>query len=197
MSNERIAEQVLNKHLREDEVVQWEGVTAPFALLEKDAKNKILSTWIGAVVVGAAFLAIYLRGNGDASGVKTIIVVAAIVAAICLMSIYQRRALLKQMYWITNQRAILMTGDKAVFSMELEYLDGYQILSGKTPHGTLVLGSKLFEEGDKQMRWRGCHPLMDNTGASGSSAAEGLLFFNVENLKEAEPYLEQWAVKKN
>lgn len=197
MSNERIAEQVLNKHLREDEVVQWEGVTAPFALLEKDAKNKILSTWVGAVVVGAAFLAIYLRGNGDASGVKTIIVVAAIVVAICLMSIYQRRALLKQMYWITNQRAILMTGDKAVFSMELEYLDGYRILSGKTPHGTLVLGSKLFEEGDKQMRWRGCHPLMDNTGASDSSAAEGLLFFNVENLKEAEQYLEQWAVKRN
>ena len=40
MSNERIAEQVLNKHLREDEVVQWEGVTAPFALLEKDAVSK-------------------------------------------------------------------------------------------------------------------------------------------------------------
>ena len=60
-----------------------------------------------------------------------------------------------------------------------------------------MLGSKLFEEGDKQMRWRGCHPLMDNTGASDSSAAEGLLFFNVENLKEAEQYLEQWAVKRN
>ena len=195
MKNERTVEQLLSKYLRKDEVVCWEGVTAPFALLEKDAKAKILGLWIGTVAVAAAFLALYLKNNADKANAGTVIIVLGVVAVLCLLNAFQRNSLLKQKYWITDQRAILMTSDKVFFSMELEHLDAYQVLTGKTQYGTLVLGRKLFEEGDKQMRWRGCHPLLDEEQASNVEDVPGLLFFNVENVAEAEQYLKQWAVK--
>lgn len=195
MKNERNVEQMLGKYLHKDEVVCWEGVTAPFALLEKDAKTKILGLWIGTVVVAAAFLGLYIKNNAGKVSVTTILIVVGIVVVMCLLNVFQRNSLLKQKYWLTDQRAILMTSDGAFYSMELEHLDSYQVLTGKMPHGTLVLGSKLFEEGDKQMRWRGCHPLLDDDHASNTEDIPGLLFLNVENCAEAEKYLKQWAVK--
>ena len=180
MKNERNVEQLLNKYLRKDEVVCWEGVTAPFALLGKDAKAKVLGLWIGTVAVAAAFLALYLKNNADKANAGTVIIVLGIVVVLCMLNVFQRNSLLKQKYWITDRRAILMTSDRAFFSMELEHLDAYQVLTGKTPHGTLVLGSKLFAEGDKQMRWRGCHPMLDEDNASNTTInATGEKLLNV------------------
>ena len=85
-----------------------------------------------------------------------------LVAAVILISpVAERRNLMGEQYWITNQRAILMTRDKTFFYMELSDIDDLQVVGGTTKGKSLVLGRCLLEEAKKLLRWRACHPKVD------------------------------------
>ena len=60
-------------------------------------------------------------------------------------------------------------------------LDDFWLLPGRTAGDCLVLGSCLFEEGERQLRWRACHPKTDLGSDGGRDLAQGLVFFSVED----------------
>ena len=184
-------EQKVNAYLREGETVRWAGKTEEFSLLEKDAKRKILLKWIGTVAFVAGFTALYI-GNNKNWTVSTVVVVLVIGILLLVSPVIERNSLLKQRYWITDQRVILMSADRSFSALEGEQLDGFRVETEATPNPTLVVGACLFEEGSRQLRWRGCHPKTDSQSASaGRDVVEGLVLFSVTDGEKAVKCLEE------
>ena len=103
----------------------------------------------------------------------------------------ERRNLMGEQYWITNQRAILMTRDKTFFYMELSDIDDLQVVGGTTKGKSLVLGRCLFEEAKKLLRWRACHPKVDVQSHDETDRALGMIFYGVQGAEAAAELLRQ------
>lgn len=189
----RSAEKTLQGILRDGEQVLWSGKTEAFPLLADDAKVQILSKWIGTVAAAVVLLALYIGNAGDGKG----LIVGVLVVAVLLVAspFMEQRSVLRQSYWITDQRVILISGDQTVYFMELEGIDGFRTVTGKTAYGSLVLGSCIFEDIRRQMRWRACHPKMDSQSSKTSGAAMGLVLFNLKYCRGAEELLRQYVEK--
>jgi hypothetical protein len=190
MANKQTADGALRNYLRPDEKVCWQGKTEKFSLLENDAKLLVLTKWIGTVVVAGAILIPYISSNSQWS-VKFVGLVLLIGAMMVVSPAVERSSLLRQQYWITNQRAILMTRDRTLYSMELSDIDDIKVIHGQTPQDSLLLGGCLFGENERQVRWRACHP---KTGAQSDTAEDvtvGLVFYNVLNSQGAAAHLRQ------
>lgn len=186
-------EKALKDCLREHEEVCWQGVATEFPLLDNTNKRSILLKWILTVAIAGAVLIPYL-GNQEAMRVSFIGLVALIVVLVLVSPIVERWSLQQQRYWITNQRAILMTRDKSIFYMELDQIDGYKLLSDMAAGQCLVLGECIFPEINKQLRWRACHPKTDMQ-TTGNGKAMGLIFYSVSNADAAVALLEKRAGK--
>lgn len=188
--NKKSAEQVLHAYLRNGERVIWQGKTDPFSLLENDAKWLILGKWIGTVVVTLAILTMYV-GNNKAWSVKAVGVILLIAVLMVVSPIIERNSIMGQNYWITDQRAILMTRDQTLYCMELSEIDDFQVVKGKTAQDSLVMGSCLFGEVNRQLRWRACHPKTDVQRDGKADQAQGLVFYNVKNGEGAAAQLQE------
>ncbi len=190
MSGKMTAEQAFEKYLRQGEQVRWQSGTKDFSLLERGEGGKIIGKWISTVIVTAALLALY-TGQGREWSAKAVAVILVIAVLLLISPVIERRSLLGQRYWITDQRAILMTRDQTFYCMELEEIDDFQLLRDRTAGDCLVLGGCLFEEG--QLRWRACHPKTDSQSDGRRGEAQGLVFFSVENGTEAAECLRRTA----
>lgn len=180
----------LSKYLRENEHVQWQGTPAKFPLMEQGVKFQILRKWILTVAVTVGLLVGYLsltdsdtRRNGL---VGMIILVGIAVMVSPLLEFAGTRQL---RYWITNQRVIVMTRDKTTFGMELGSIDDYRVVTDITAQDCLVLGSVLFPEIRKQLRWRACHPKVEIQAQENS--ASGLVLYGLSNAAAAVALLEK------
>lgn len=180
MAGKMTADQALSNCLRQGERVLWQSGTMSFPLLEKGESWKIIGKWIGTVVVTAVLLALY-TGPGREWSARAVAVILLIAVVMLLSPVIERRSLLGQRYWITDQRAILMTRDQTFYYMELSEIDDFQLLRDRTAGDCLVLGGCLFEEVDRQLRWRACHPKTDIQNDSQRGVAQGLAFFSVED----------------
>lgn len=174
------AEQALEDYLRQGERVCWRSGTDVFPLLEGRERWKIIGKWIGTVAAAAVLLALY-TGQGREWSVKAVGVILLIAVLMLLAPLVERHSLLGQRYWITNQRAVLMTRDQTFYYMELSEIDDFQLLRDRTVGDCLVLGECLFEEVDQQLRWRACHPKVDSQSDGRRGEALGLVFFSVED----------------
>ena len=173
MEGKMTAERALESHLRQGERVCWQSGTKAFPLLEKGESWKIIGKWIGTVAAAAALLALY-TGQGREWSVNAVAVILLIAVLMLLSPVIERYSLLGQRYWITDQRAILMTRDQTFYYMELLEIDDFQLLRDRTAGDCLVLGGCLFEEVDRQLRWRACHPKTDIQNDSQRGLAQGL-----------------------
>ena len=191
MEKKQSAEQVLQSYLRDGEQVRWQGKTENFPLLDNDAKWQILGKWIGTVVAACAILMLYIGGNENWS-VKAAGVIVLIAALLVVSPIMERYNVLRQSYWITDQRAILMTRDRSFYSMELSQIDDFRLVKRKGSRDCLVLGSCIFEDVNRQLRWRSCHPKADMQGNGKADEAQGLVFFGVSNGESAAAILRQY-----
>ena len=187
------AEKTLGKTLRDGEQVLWSGKTEVFPLLAGDAKVQILSKWIGTVAAAIVILALYIANGGNGNGM--IAVVLGVAVLLLVSPFVEQRSVLRQRYWITDQRVILISGDQTVYFMELDGIDGFRTVTGKTEYGSLVLGSCIFEDIRRQLRWRACHPKMDSQSGTTSGAAMGLVLFNLKDCRGAEELLRQYVEK--
>lgn len=183
MSGKMTAEQAFEGYLRQGEQVRWQSGTKEFALLERGEGWKIIGKWIGTVIVTAALLALY-TGQGRDWSAKAVAAILVIAVLLLLSPVIERRSLLGQRYWITDQRAVLMTRDQTFYCMELSEIDDFQLLRDRTAGDCLVLGKCLFDE-EGQLRWRACHPKTDSQSDGRRGEAQGLVFFSVENGAEA------------
>ena len=183
-------EETLKECLRENETVRWQGVQADFSLLDDTNRRAILLKWLATAMLTVAVLAVYIAGKeAPSSGfIGLVMLVAGIIIASPLV---ERWSLRQQKYWITDQRAILMTRDKSLYSMELEELDGFQVIRDQAAEDCLVLGSCIFPEAGEQLRWRACHPKIDLRNQASQGEARGMVFYCIRNAAEARKLLEK------
>ena len=194
MGVKKSTEQAFKEYLRDGEQVCWHGVTKPFPLLERDAKVLILAKWTGSVVVYAIILGLYMGNNPDWS-LKVVGVILLIAALLVVSPFMEKRSILGQEYWITDQRAVLLSRDRTFYSIELSELDSFRLVEGKTQEGTLVLGSDIFEDIDRQLRWLACHPKTNVQGDGPADRAQGLVLFSVSDSKKAADCLRQQMIQ--
>ena len=187
MERKETVERALREYLRPGETVCWQGKAERFPLLAGDTKGLILGKWIGTVVAAGAILILYIRNND--AGMGTVGLVLLVAALLMLSPFVEQYSLQQQAYWITNQRAILMTRDRTFYYMELREIDDFQLLHGKAAQDCLVLGSCLFEEVNRQLRWRACHPKTDVQSAGNADVADGMVFYCVSNAEGAAALL--------
>ena len=183
-------DKTLDKTLRDGEQVLWSGKTEAFPLLAGDARVQILGRWIGTAVVAVVLLALYIANGGNGKGL--IVGVLGVAALLLVSPFVERRNVLRQSYCITDQRVILISGDQTVYFMELDGIDGFRTVTGKTEYGSLVLGSCIFGDIRRQLRWRACHPKMDIQSGTTSGAAMGLVLFNLKDCRGAEELLRRY-----
>ena len=185
-------DKTLEQTLLTGEKVLWSGASAPFPLLDKRQKNgpKIVAQWIATVVITAGLLWAYLSNNqpGSPAFVGGVLFVAALVA---LSPVPEWKNVQAQRYVITDRRVLLIQRFSSVFSIRLDHIDDFRLVEGKTPEGTLVLGSAVFEDIDRQLRWRACHPKTNVQSDGPSDRAQGLVFFSVSDSKKAADCLRQ------
>lgn len=178
----------LNAILRNGEQVRWEGRTEPFALLADDAKGQIFGKWIGTGIAAVAILTLYIKNTGG-DKVEVIGMVLLVAVALILAPFIERHNVMGQYYCITDQRVIMITASQTVYYMELSDIDEYQVVSGRTEYHSLVLGSCVFEDIKRQLRWRACHPKADPQSSGTNGQVFGIVLFNVKESGDAEKIL--------
>ena len=181
-------EKKLNDYLRAGERVQWQGQPESFQLMENGCKMQILRKWILSVVVASGLLACYLHFN-EAPSVKFAVAVVLVAAVVMASPFFERKTLLKNRYWITNQRVIQMTKELSFFYMELSDIDAFKVEKDAAEGRCLVLGCRVFGDVKKQLRWRSSHPMVDAENQKGANQAVGMILYGVNNAEAAEAIL--------
>lgn len=180
----------LKEILRENEHVCWQGKPATLRILERGVKFQTLRKWILTVAFTTGLLVVYCSANENWS--TGFIGLVALVAAVILASPFMEvHSVQKCRYYITDQRAILQARDKTFYYMNLDEIDEYRVVEDLADEKCLVLGSILFPEINKQLRWRACHPKMDVKSNDGQDSAQGMVFYGVPNLDDAVAFLER------
>ena len=182
-------EQKLNDYLRE-------GKPESFPLMENGCKIQILRKWILSVVFASGRLACYLHFN-EAPSVKFAAVVLLVAVVVIVSPIFERKTLMKNRYWITNQRVIQMTKELAFFYMELSDIDAFRVEKDAAERPCLVLGSRVFGDVKKQLRWRSSHPMVDAETQKEANQAVGMILYGVDNAEAAEALLKSAGCAQN
>lgn len=187
----------IKKHLdyilRPDERVLWQSKTHSFGIIEGKEGKRVLLHWVLSAVCILGFLALVAAyGNATASVIGLLLLLLAILIVAPVMSY---RSVMTQEYFITDQRVLLVRSDGGANAIERGDVDDCRLMPTGLRGEALVIGSSLFPEGDKQLRWRTLHPKLDHYAQSdgGLTVAEGLVFFNIMDGEEAEKLLKQSA----
>ena len=185
-----MTEESLQTYLRADERVCWQGRTGNFPLLDNGTRMRTLGLWIGTAAVTGGVLVVYchLVPQRSMGFIGLVALVGMIIAAAPFL---ERRTLLRQKYWLTNQRAILMTRDNTFFDMELSDIDDFRVVREIAAEDCLVLGSCMFGEIDRQLRWRACHPMIHLQNGGDEDRVMGLICYCVGNAEGAAAQLRQ------
>lgn len=183
-------EKALKEYLREDENILWQSQPVAFPLMENGFKFRILRSWLIAIALLGALLVTYCTRN-DQWSMGFVGAVVILGAMIIVSPLWERRAIMKQKYFITDQRAILMMKDKSLFSMELSAVDDYRLVSDMANQDCLVLGSSLFGDIRKQLRWRTCHPNNDRQSTNNQDRVDGVVFYGISNAQAAVELLHE------
>ena len=171
-------ETLLNAYLREGEQVRWQGRPQEIPLLDNGSKMPILRKWVLTVIIAGALLISYLSAQSQpGAGFITLVLLCA--AVLMLTPIFERRGLMKNRYFITNQRLIHMTKDKVFYYMDLADVDAFEVETQLTDQDSLVLGSAIFPDAKKLIRWRACHPMADPEAMQGRDHVDGMIFYNI------------------
>ena len=173
----------LRKNLRTGEKVLWESAPKQFGLLEGKLKSKILGEWMVAVALAVWLL--YLEKDNPAFGVGVKLLVAVVVAAIIISSIMEYLSLKHQKYYLTDQRAIVLTGDSTFYYMDLDKIDDFEDIRDVASDGCIAMGSAILPEVRKQLRWRACHPKTDLQEDNGNGEALGMVFYLPSGIERA------------
>lgn len=170
----------LREHLREQEQVRWQGRPESFPLLEGSLKAQILRNWLVTGAAVCALLVWYFTAYEDknAGFLGLVLIIGALIAVSPIM---ERRNLQGQTYWVTNERVIMRTRDRSFYYMNLDEIDEVRVVRDKANHDCLALGSIVFEDVDKQLRWRACHPKEDMQGHEDQECVLGLILYDLQD----------------
>ena len=173
--------------LREGETVRWRGRTGTVRLLEQHARLQIFGKWLGTAVAAVVLPGLYITAvPAWKAGVVGVIVLLALL--LMIEPVQEWDSLRRQRYFLTDQRAVIITGEREVYAMELEEVDEFRIttLNGGD---CLILGSCIFERAAGQLRWYGCHPQAERRRGQQGCRIVGMVFYGVKNAADAAEYL--------
>lgn len=90
-------------------------------------------------------------------------------------------------FGVTDQRVMTIKRDGCANAIERENVDDCKLMPLDFKGMSLVVGSCLFPEGGKQLRWRALHPKLGRYAKSddGLTVAEGLVFYNIPDADAA------------
>ena len=175
------AERILGENLRTGEKILWQSGTEPFGLLEGMHGRQVVRRWLLALAAVVSMAALYLAAAREPQ--RDVPVILALVLAVLLVSPAREwRRLQSQWYALTNQRALLIRGDRMVFSMEMGDIDDAQIVRFSPLETCLLLGSRVVAEPEQQLRWRAAHPMED---VGESPTIRGLVFYGIRDAERA------------
>ena len=176
--------EMLKEYLRENETVRWEGKAKAFSTLDGKYGKRFLVRVLVAVLVAAGIIAGHVASGTDPKmGLIALVVLAVI--AIAAAPFLERMRLMKARYWITDQRVIMLGSDKLMRSMDLDAIDAFKVVADGSAKNCLVLGSVVFKDAEKSMRWRAGTPKAPEDAGSSREHALGMILYNVENAGEA------------
>ena len=180
----------LREYLRENETVCWESRTKPFATLDGKYKMKFLSKFLITFLISGGIGAGHLASGTDVK-VGVLVLLAGLVIVVALMPVMERMRLMKGRYWITDQRIIMLDSNKLFHSMEIDDIDAFKVMADEKADSCLVLGSSVFQDTEKNMRWRAGNPKMPEGAGSSKNHALGMILYNAENVEEAVALLKK------
>ena len=171
----------MDGNLRPGERILWESTPVKSGILEGVHGKHILQKWMlaAAIILGllGAYMVMAQEVRGGICGILLVIL-----AAILLSPVQEWNALQKQRFLLTNQRAILIRGDQAMFTMEMSEIDDAKIVQFSPKEVCLVLGSQITKKTEQQLRWIGAHPVSE---ADPGQREPGLVFYGVQNAEKA------------
>ena len=183
-------EKELQEFLRPGEQVRWQGQPGTFGLLEAGCKKQILFKWFLTALLTGALLVAYFVYN-EAADMKFPALVLLVAAVILVSPLTEQRSLQKVRYWITDQRVIMMNKEKTCYGMELADIDTWKRVRGMSDRDCLVLGSSIFDEVKRQLRWRAVHP--KTAGQDQAGRVEGMILYGPEDADGASAILQNVA----
>lgn len=188
-------ETIVKNELRKDETILWQGAPEPFPLIERGNRLSVLRLWIITVVFSVSMIAAYCTQN---IAWEMRFVIGIVVVALLVMSapFIERVRVQKQKFYLTNERAFLVMGPRTMYTMELSAIDKVQVVEDVANHACIAMGSCLFERMRKEMRWRACHPQMNTQDTEQRRLVDGMVFYDVADVKGAMEILEQRNHKK-
>lgn len=173
----------LQKKLRENESILWQSGPKAFPLLEGRFKNKILGEWIVTLILAAWFLYIEQGNPNFGTGMKILVLVVAVV--VMVSPVVEKYNLKRQKYYLTDQRAIVLTADNSLYYMNYDQIDDAIVIHDVADSTCIAMGSAILDNVRKQLRWQACHPKIDLQEADKRGEALGLVFYVPEGAEQA------------
>lgn len=183
-------DQELRAYLREQETVCWQGCPEPFPLLEGSSRKQILGIWAATAAVICGLLVWYFQFY-QGRNVGLLGLMFLIGGLVAISPFLEKRSLQGQTYWITNQRVIVRTRDGAFHYMNLDGIDQIRLVKNQSDNGCLALGGIIFEDVEKQLRWRACHPKEDMRGQEEQECVLGMVLYDLRDAERVAAELGQ------
>jgi len=180
----------LERYLREEERVRWEGRPGEFELFEGTYKTKFMIRCLIALAVAVGVVAVQLSRGPDPQLALTVVILFMI-AIVALAPLGEKSKLMKCRYWITEQRIILLGSDEALHYMELNEVDVVKTVTDGAGRKCLVIGTPVLRDAKKNARWRAAMPkAVDETGGSKEHSA-GMILYNLPDNNEVMALLKK------
>lgn len=149
---------LLEGNMLPGEQILWQSGTGRFKLLSGANGRSILIKWAITVAVTLGIIGTYAAAATEFRS-NVVVVLLIIMGLIILSPVMECSNLRGQQYILTNQRAVLIRGDRRIFSMPIQAIDDARIVQVSPNETCLLLGSKITGEPQKQLRFWAAHPL--------------------------------------
>lgn len=169
--------------LHEGEQILWQGRPSEFPYNEKAGMKNLIVMWGLGPLILIAVMAAYLTNGGKLLSIINIFLVLLLVISI-FSPMRTKRTIMGQYYYVTDERAIVTMDGFEQFFVRLEDIDDVQIESDSVQDNALIIGSVLFPEIKKQLRWRACNA-MAKDGSKETGQCAGLIFYGLKDADAA------------
>ncbi len=185
-------ENAVAKYLHKGEQVYWSDTPEKFPLLDKHTKLSVFLNWGITAAVTVLFLAYYFLAlcHGTFSPVFVGLVLCT-AALIMYLPVKKQRNLQGAHYYITNERAILVTKDSTYYCLDLKDVGSVQQVQDRDGKTCLVLGTDLIKDVKKGVDWRSKNVKLGIRTEGPWDYVSSMLFFRASNVDGAMDALYQ------
>ena len=159
----------------------WRGICFRVSRSSGRAERGVSNCWAVTVAVTLGIIGTYAAAATEFRS-NVVVILLIIMGLIILSPVMECSNLRGQQYILTNQRAVLIRGDRRIFSMPIQAIDDARIVQVSPNETCLLLGSKITGEPQKQLRFWAAHPL---GAAEDGKDVEGLVFYAIQNADQA------------